>query len=309
MNISRIITLGIAIFYMSFMLISCGSEEMEHTEVHDHSNPDHHKDGQSHDHGHDNGHDHDNGDANKSSYYIDFSSDPDVLVAGSSSTLSFAPKKEGEENAVVPLEMHHEKKMHLMIVSTDLAYFEHIHPKYNGKEYQINVLGTDQSFTNGPGLNETRFVEGGDYIMFVDYVPSGGTGQLDRLPLTVSGSERAITPLGSRRSVWEGDGYRVELGADKVLAVNKSIKLSLHITLNDQPVTDLDNYLGALAHMVVLSEDTEDYLHVHPMKSKAHGPDVMLHTKFPKAGKYKVFMQFNHNDVVRTADFVVEIKG
>ena len=245
---------------------------------------------------------------NESSYHIDFHSYPQQVTAGGTAILSYIPKKEEYENAIVPLDIHHEKKIHLMIVSTDLAYFEHIHPKYNGQEYQIKVIGKNESFTKERGLNETQFTHGGDYIMYLDYVPAGASGQLDKIPFTVSGSPRKDTPLGSQRLVWENEGYKVELSADKDFAMNTPIQLKIHITLNGKTVTDLDKYLGALAHMVVISEDTEEYLHVHPMESSNNGPDVMLHSNFPKSGKYKVFMQFNHNGKVSTTDFVVEVQ-
>ncbi|MBN4061756.1 hypothetical protein JYU20_00985 [Bacteroidales bacterium AH-315-I05] len=323
-----------ALLYAAFILTSCGGE------THDHSDGTHeHGEGHKHEHDHEHGDDdhahiytcpmkcagsesdkpgkcpvcgmeleHSDKALDESSYHIDFHSHPQQFAAGGSAELSFTPKKEGDESALVPLDIHHEKKIHLMILSTDLSYFEHIHPQYNGQEYLIKVIGKDESFTKERGLNETEFTEGGDYIMYLDYVPAGAAGHLDKIPLTVSGPERTNTPLGNQRLVWENDEYQVELSADKDLTVNTSIQLKIHITKDGKGVTDLDKYLGALAHMVVLSEDTEEYLHVHPMESATNGPDVMLNTNFPKAGKYKVFMQFNHNGKVRTTDFVVEVK-
>ncbi len=329
MKIRTLATIGIALLYGSIIITSCGGQNEDHDEA---------------DHEHEHGHDRDYGDGDHThiytcpmkcegsqsdqpgecpvcgmelehsdeplehgSYHIDFRSDPEKLAASASNTLSFNPKNNKDENALVPLELRHEKKIHLIIVSTDLAYFEHIHPEYNGVNYQIRVVGKDEAFTKERGMNETEFTEGGDYLMFLDYVPTDATGQLDKIPLSVSGPPRTDTPLGSQRMSWAADGYALELSADRDLVVNASIELTIHITLDGEPVTDLDNYLGALAHMVVISEDTEEYLHVHPMESATDGPDVMLHTNFPKAGKYKVFMQFNHDGVVRTTDFVLGV--
>ncbi|MCH8330168.1 MAG: hypothetical protein IH946_02125 [Bacteroidetes bacterium] len=311
MKITNVTTIGLALIYSSFMLISCGGEMQEHS----HNGADHtHEHGEDHDHNHQDDHDHEDGhvhdhdhDNDESGYKIDFHSEPQQLVAGGSAILSFTPTKEGNENALVPLDIHHEKKMHLMILSTDLSYFEHIHPKYNGKEYEIKAIGSDESFSKERGLDETEFLQGGDYIMFVDYVPAGTSGSLDKIPLTVSGTPRKSIPLGDQSLIWENDGYHVELSMEKELTMNTPTELKIHITENGKPVTDLDKYLGALAHMVVLSEDTEEYLHVHPMQSSTDGPDVILHTNFPKAGKYKVFMQFNHKGLVRTTNFVVQV--
>ncbi|MEZ4690960.1 MAG: hypothetical protein R3A12_12585 [Ignavibacteria bacterium] len=88
------------------------------------------------------------------------------------------------------------------------------------------------------------------------------------------------------------------------------------ILKNGQDVTNLKNYLGALGHMVIISEDASLYLHVHPMEQetgeeKEHdhsgsgemkmdsdkmtksGPSVAFHTEFPEAGIYKVL----HNSI------------
>ena len=98
------------------------------------------------------------------------------------------------------------------------------------------------------------------------------------------------------------------------------------MTKGGKPVTNIDNYLGALGHMVVISEDKEEFLHAHP-EDHAHaaapsgsdqghssvtapatkGPDVGFMTLFPKAGKYKVWAQFNIDGRVRTAEFVVSV--
>jgi len=243
----------------------------------------------------------------ESDFHINFKTNPKELVAGGAGTLYYTPKKDGYDDELVPLELHHEKKIHLMILSKDLSYFEHIHPKYDGEGYQIKVIGKNESFTKERGLDETQFTHGGEYIMYVDYVPAGATGQLDKIPLIVGGTPIEKIELGNQNLNWAGEGYKVELSSDKNLTVNTPVQLKIHITNEGNPVNDLGTYLGALAHMVVLSEDTEGYLHVHPLDSETNGPDILLNTKFPKAGKYKVYMQFNHNGKVRTTNFVVEV--
>ena len=336
MNTIRISTIGIALVYLAFMLSSCGGGSKEH----DHGDGEH-----THEHGDgEHAHEHGDGDEHKhvytcpmkcegsqsdkpgdcpvcgmhlehsdealdaTKYHITYKSNPDTISAGVPAILSYTPTKDDDESALVPLDIHHEKKLHLMVVSTDLDYFEHVHPEYNGKDYLITVIGKDEEFTKKRGLNETEFVEGGDYIMYLDYVPSGGSGQHDEIRLSVDGTARKNVPLGDQRLVWEDAGYKVVLSADKDFTMNTSIELKVHIEKDGKPLTNLDKYLGALAHMVVISEDTEQCLHVHPMDSPTNGPDVLLRTSFPKAAKYKVFMQFNHDGVVRTTNYVVDVK-
>ena len=54
------------------------------------------------------------------------------------------------------------------------------------------------------------------------------------------------------------------------------------------------------------------YLHVHPMgeagdPTTPSGPDIGFHTTFPSAGSYRLFLDFQHRGVVRTAAFTVNI--
>ncbi|MDB9309235.1 hypothetical protein PN471_11460 [Aphanizomenon sp. CS-733/32] len=50
-----------------------------------------------------------------------------------------------------------------------------------------------------------------------------------------------------------------------------------------------------------------DYIHAHAMKDSADGK-VEFHTKFTKPGTYKMWMQFNRNGQMKTADFWVNVE-
>lgn len=246
---------------------------------------------------------------NGKSYRIDFTSDPAQLEANKAGTLRFTPREEGNDKGLVPLDVVHEKKMHLIIVSKDLSYFEHIHPEYNADgSMQINVLPVSQAYTNGNGQNETKFEYGGEYVMFADYNPTGSTHQLARIPVTVKGKEKSTVKYSQEDLTWEGNGYTVKLTFDKSqLKAKESAMLKTTVHKNGKPVTDLENYLGALGHMVVISEDTEDYLHVHPLDSETKGPDVSFHSSFKELGFYRVFLQFLHQGAIQTSDFTIRV--
>ena len=62
-----------------------------------------------------------------------------------------------------------------------------------------------------------------------------------------------------------------------------------------------------LGHMVVISQNTEQYLHVHPQDQTDKGPVIGFHTGFDKPGLYRVFLQINHGGQIRTADFTVNV--
>lgn len=247
--------------------------------------------------------------SNGKKYHMAYKSEPAQMEAGKPSELYFTPKEEGNDKAIVPLELVHEKKIHLIIVSKDLSYFEHIHPEYQADgSYKIDVLPADKAYTNGIGHNETRFQYGGEYIMFQDYSPSGAGHQLGRIPLIVKGKEKPAVKYTADNRVWSANGYRVELSFDKgTVKTGDMLAMKVNVTKDGKPVTNLENYLGALGHMVVISEDTEQYLHVHPMDSDKKGPEIQFHTTFEKPGIYRAFLQFQHEGKIQTSDFVVKV--
>jgi hypothetical protein len=69
-----------------------------------------------------------------------------------------------------------------------------------------------------------------------------------------------------------------------------------------------------MGHCVIISEDTQQFLHSHPEQlfpprpDAVGGPDVAFHTRFPHPGRYKVWGQFKRGNEVLIADYVVDVK-
>lgn len=121
-------------------------------------------------------------------FFIDLKTTPSMPDAGKPGMLSITPKKYGDESVPVALDLVHEKKMHLIVVSDDLRWFNHLHPEYQASgSYDIKLLGSNDKFTNGRGVPEMSFDDGGRYRAFVDYKPSGGKNQAYKLALNVAG--------------------------------------------------------------------------------------------------------------------------
>ncbi|AQA23575.1 putative secreted protein [Rhodococcus sp. MTM3W5.2] len=86
--------------------------------------------------------------------------------------------------------------------------------------------------------------------------------------------------------------------------------MTLTVARDGKPVTDLQPYLGAFGHLVALRTGDLAYLHVHPQGEPgdgvtAPGPDVNFHAQAPSDGTYRLFLDFQHENVVRTAEFTV----
>ncbi len=196
--------------------------------------------------------------------------------------------------AIDDFDVKHEKKMHVIIVSKDLSYFNHIHPEYNGKnEFHIT----------------TRFPTAGEFEIIADFAPTG-IGSMSRSQwIKVNGNAPAAKPIEPDPTLTKVmNGKEVTLSFDHLMA---NMEITLNFNLKDaktkEPITDLQPYLGAVGHVVILNQEGGEYLHVHPVEEKSSGPDAQFKTSFPHSGVYKIWGQFQQNGEVVTIPFVVHI--
>jgi len=245
---------------------------------------------------------------NSNEYFMAFKASP-IVVAGKASTLSFMPSIKGKENEKVSLDIQHDKKIHLIVVSKDLSYFDHIHPQVQTDgSYEIKVLANGVNYSNGKFQSETRFDQGGDYVLFADYLPTGADHQVERIELKVGGTPYKTQTFASEKIVSSTDGYEVSLAPDggKFFSEGTSHISAIIKKEGKEIATDqLEDYLSAKAHVVMISEDTQNYLHVHPNVAKGR---LDLHTTFGRPGIFRSWLQFKTNGQVHTADFVIKVE-
>ncbi len=181
----------------------------------------------------------------------------------------------------------HEVDLHLIAVRRDLSGFQHVHPR----------LGQDGVWrvplTLGPG----------SWRLFADFVPSALREKVTLgADLAVAG-EYAPAPLAAESRTAVVDGYTVELTGN--LEPGRESELTLSVSRDGRPVTDLQPYLGAYGHLVVLRDGDLAYLHAHPAEDSTPGPEISFATTAPSAGTYGLFLDFRHGSVVRTAAFTL----
>lgn len=213
--------------------------------------------------------------------------------SGKKSTLSIiVMNKEGKP--VKDFELEHEKLMHLIVISKDLSFFEHIHPEYKG----------DGKFEISP-----NFPSGGEYKLYADFVPKGETKIVKSSVVKVEGQIAQPTNLVVDQKLTKVvDGKEITLTFDHLMT---NMELPMTFTIKDAktkiPITNLQPYLGAIGHVVAISGDTKTYLHVHPMEENTTGPEAKFMTTFPKKGLYKIWGQFQYDGKVFIVPFTVNV--
>lgn len=191
-------------------------------------------------------------------------------------------------------DLMHEKLMHLIVVSKDLSYFDHLHPEHIGK---------------GQFTVKTKFPTSGYYQLIADFTPQGSGETVQTHWVTIKGKEPTQTVLKPDASLTkEVGGKEVTLAFDHLMA---GMGLDMVFTIKDartkQPITDLQPYLGSLGHVVAISSDAKEYVHVHPNEQKGSGPVAPFTIIFPKSGIYKIWGQFQHQNEVFIVPFTIKV--
>ena len=254
-------------------------------------------------------------------YGLDLHTDPPVVRAGERARLRFAVFRPGSSELIRRFEVVHEKPYHLFVVGQDMEHFEHIHP---------------QQQRDGTWSIEVRLPRAGYYKVLSDFVPGGGAAQLIARPLVTAGyggdmigdSARLVSDSVLTKTV---DDVTATLSFDPptfVAGLYGHLNYRLTDAVTGRPIADLQPYLGAFGHTLVLSEDGLSYVHAHPLNIRdtpddgglpvflippdadlealRGGPDVTFDGLIPKPGRYKAWTQFRRNDRIYTFAFAFE---
>jgi hypothetical protein len=184
----------------------------------------------------------------------------------------------------------HERLMHLFVVRQDLSDFQHLHP----------TLGAD-----GRWSVQLAAPAPGPYRIFADFQPSNGTGPLTFSTSALAPGDAAVVPLGGEQRRAEVDGYELVVDGDLTAAASSAITITVRRA--GRPVTDLEPYLGAAGHLVVLRAGDLANVHVHPTGAVTSGPSIPFAVTVPSAADYRLFLDFQHEGTVRTASFTLAV--
>lgn len=191
----------------------------------------------------------------------------------------------------IQLEPQHGKKMHLIIVSDDLSFFEHIHPEYRNGKFEANY----------------SFPFGGKFLLFTEFRPIGKPHRTEMTALRVEGPARPAQVYNSVKTISDVSGYKVALIAEEKIYVGDEISIPVSITHNKLSLNaeDLDDYLEAKVHAIMINTQNKIFSHLHA--STSHD-NILLHAWFKKPGFYRSWIQFSVNGRLITSDFVLKVE-
>ncbi|OBK21311.1 hypothetical protein A5634_00510 [Mycobacterium asiaticum] len=196
--------------------------------------------------------------------------------------------------AVTEFDTENTKQMHLIVVRSDGAEYRHEHPTMN---------------TDGRWSIPWAWDTAGTYRIFADFVPSQtGAGTVLSDTVEVGGVFNPRTATNVSR-ISRVAGFTVSI--DGSLQTRTASTLKATISRDGKPVTTLQPYLGSYGHLVVLRAGDLAYLHAHPDGPDARsgstaGPEISFGTTPPTAGCYLLYLDFQVDGQVHTAQFVVD---
>jgi hypothetical protein len=248
---------------------------------------------------------------------VDWTSDPSHPRPGQMVTFSYRVVDLRTEAVVTDLPLTHERPMHLILISRSLTHFAHVHPE----------LGDDGAYRVETMLSET-----GTYLLYAEFVHDGRS-VLDRRALTVGEQPSAAVSLVPDLTPKTVNGVTIAVEAPEVIHTGKLTRFTFTLTREGTPLTDLVPYLGAAAHVAIVSEDANDFAHAHGEAVRAasagddhgaddhghhvqhghaipsaFGPEIRVEHTFPAPGRYRMWVQVGHAGTVLTVPFTVKAR-
>ncbi|MDG0816288.1 HMG-box domain-containing protein [Bdellovibrio svalbardensis] len=216
---------------------------------------------------------------------------PSTLSAGK---LSYSFQLFDDENKKNILEQDltesHTKKLHFIVYDAALKEFSHVHPEFDGQKWNTELV----------------LPVNGNYFLWAQGKLEDGTDFSSLTQAQVVGGAEAwpITSVGDFRKGTDRE-TTVEISSSKLRA-GKMAMLNYKVTREDGLSPVITPYLGANAHVIAVSPDGDEMVHVHPMDGSS--PDMgMLHTTFPVPGDYRIWIQLIDRNEIKTIPLSVTV--
>ena len=250
----------------------------------------------------------------KSEVFVDFSTFPKNINPLETATLEFGFKD--IDGKSLKLEVEHEKLVHVIVINDDFTIFSHIHP-------EDSSLTTNEMKNNGLFAINYTFAKSGKYIVGINFA-ANNKDYSKTFYVDVAGIKKENTNNDlSTKKIF--DNYSVNLSYSKITA-GKPVALRYYFEKDNKPLEDMEPYLGAEMHVVIVKDDLTNFMHTHAMEGmngmmdmempmnmnmdmkvpSTFGPNLEVDAEFPEKGLYHIFGEFKHNGKVVLTHFIIE---
>jgi hypothetical protein len=242
-------------------------------------------------------------------YLVDATTAPRVVRPGESFRLHLTVREPVSRAVVREFATVHDKRFHLFVISQDLEHYAHVHPEQD---------------PDGSWSIEVTLPRAGYYKLYADFLPMGGTPQVVAAPLVTPGfggdlaSSSAVLVPDREFTKPVGD-MRVRLALPETpLVAGREERFAFELTDRESgtPVSDIEPYLAAWGHTLLISQDTQAVVHAHPVElvpegdpAARGGPVITFKALFPKPGHYRLWTQMKRNGEVVTAMYTVNVES
>ncbi|MEJ2861398.1 hypothetical protein [Actinomycetospora flava] len=202
------------------------------------------------------------------------------------------------------LAVHDDALIHLAIIGPD-GSLDHVHP-----------------VRTAPGHYVVRLTPatGGRYGVFAEMERAGDGGhQVARTALEVTGAPAAAAPAPGP-GVREVAGMQVDVAVPAAVA-GRPTAVTATFGAGGRQVTDLQGWLGMAGHLMVLGpglsgtpdpvDPASAFGHVHDMgpagPAGTYGPRIAFEHTFPRAGRYRLWVQVQRDWRVVTVPVTVDV--
>ena len=197
-------------------------------------------------------------------YDVSLQSDPAAPSSKEPVTLTIIVTERETGKRIGQFEVIHDKLVHLVVVSDDLSYFAHIHPRLDDKEMIFTIQHT--------------FPTAGRYVMWVDAKPRGGGQFAKGFHLDLKGGDvRKPAPIVADKNFAKyvaagSQTYQVRLMVPESIKSGQDVEIVFKLSDSQgRSITDLEPLMAAGGHCVIIHSDVGKFFHVHPLEEVGAG--------------------------------------
>ena len=280
-------------------------------------------------------------------YSLEVSARPKKPKAGEPAELRLVVHDRDNANAAVTeFATVHEALLHLVMVRRDLSQFAHVHPAAGpdgsfrlactfaaGGDYRLfadvapkgaggqilaaklSVSGSEsggfdihKAWSEEPRHSAPQPSVSQPSVSQPSATQPSGAQPSGAQPSGAQSS--AAQPSGAQPSGAAGD-CRIALASPRDgFPARKTVPVDFDVrdARTGEAVTDLQPYLGAAGHLMLVHEDASTFVHAHPDENGRDAPAGRLRflARFPKPGLYRGWVQIQRGGQVLTADVLLQ---